>query len=530
MNLNEIHDLLLQLDNDDTTINVVIEPPVEAADADTDCDSDASDDANTCDPNHLPQRVLRSQAAIANLPTNENEPDSSQKKSIPVHKKRKLDVNWHKNKEKIENSIPDYEGEVADIPSEMNDTALEVIEKFFTDEWIEYICEQSKVYAQQKSLAYDQVNPRNFKVFLGILILSGFNRLPYRRLYWSESPEVGNDLVKNSMRRATFEQLMRCLHFSDNMSINDDRFYKVRPLFEHINKVFKAIKSKEFTSVDEIMVPYYGKHGDKQYIRGKPVRFGFKLWAACTSAGSLLFVEPYCGSHTHVTDRDAGHGGNVVLESVEQLKLSKGQHIVCDNFFGSIQLLKKLTERQIAGTCTMREDRLAGAPLKSKKILDKEKRGSMDEAYTGNISLVKWKDNKVVSVASNKERCTPLQKVERWDKTQKKRLNIDMPNSIHIYNKHMGGVDLFDQQVSAYRIRIRSKKWWWCLFSWCVTAQVVNAWNIYRQKHNKVQLLDYAREISLTLLKSYGTPRVKPGPKLSQKVTVSSVRYNTEHH
>ena len=85
------------------------------------------------------------------------------------------------------------------------------------------------------------------------------------------------------------------------MSINEDRFYKVRQLFEHINKVFKAIKSKEFTSVDELMVPYYGKHGDKQYISGKPVRFGFKLWTACMSDDSLLFVEPYSGSHTHVT-------------------------------------------------------------------------------------------------------------------------------------------------------------------------------------------------------------------------------------
>ena len=56
------------------------------------------------------------------------------------------------------------------------------------------------------------------------------------------------------------------------------------------------------------MVPYYGKHGDKQYIRGKPVRFGLKLWEGCTSDGSLLFVESYCESHTHMADRDAGHG------------------------------------------------------------------------------------------------------------------------------------------------------------------------------------------------------------------------------
>ena len=71
------------------------------------------------------------------------------------------------------------------------------------------------------------MNPENFKVFLSILVLSGFNRLPYKRLYWSESPKVGNELVKAFMRRKTFEQLLRCLHFTDNMAINHDRFYKV---------------------------------------------------------------------------------------------------------------------------------------------------------------------------------------------------------------------------------------------------------------------------------------------------------------
>ena len=30
-------------------------------------------------------------------------------------------------------------------------------------------------------------------------------------------------------------------------------------------------------SIDEIMVPYYGRHSSKQYIRGKPIRFGYKV-------------------------------------------------------------------------------------------------------------------------------------------------------------------------------------------------------------------------------------------------------------
>ena len=42
------------------------------------------------------------------------------------------------------------------------------------------------------------------------------------------------------------------------------------------------------------MIPYYGRHNDKQYIRGKLVRFGFKLCSACASNGTLLHIKPYC--------------------------------------------------------------------------------------------------------------------------------------------------------------------------------------------------------------------------------------------
>ena len=56
---------------------------------------------------------------------------------------------------------------------------------------------------------------------------------------------------------------MKCIHFTNNMLINNDRFYEVRPIFHYLNKAMKMNKtSGEFVSVDEIMLPYYGLHGD----------------------------------------------------------------------------------------------------------------------------------------------------------------------------------------------------------------------------------------------------------------------------
>ena len=40
--------------------------------------------------------------------------------------------------------------------------------------------------------------------------------------------------------------------------------------------------SEKNISIDESVVPYYGRHGCKQYIQNKPVKFGYKLGVAAT--------------------------------------------------------------------------------------------------------------------------------------------------------------------------------------------------------------------------------------------------------
>ena len=129
----------------------------------------------------------------------------------------------------------------------------------------------------------------------------------------------------------------------------------------------------------------------------------------------------------------------------------------------------------------------------------------MDKAFTSCISVVKWKDNKVVSVAFNKLRSEPLKKAKRWNRIQKKYVEVDLPQLIHIYNQHMGGVYVFDQQVAAYRCRIRSKKWWWLLFAWTVDAQVVNGWKLFRNYDKKISLLDFARQLVIDAVKLWET-------------------------
>lgn len=87
---------------------------------------------------------------------------------------------------------------------------------------------------------------------------------------------------------------MPCLYYADNTLTDDDRFYKVQPIVQPLNEPMKMNKADEFLSVDQIMVLYFGRYSDKQYMKGKPVRFGYKLWEADISDGTLF----HCGSNT----------------------------------------------------------------------------------------------------------------------------------------------------------------------------------------------------------------------------------------
>ena len=74
-----------------------------------------------------------------------------------------------------------------------------------------------------------------------------------------------------------FQEILSNLHLVDNTQITEDRYYKVRVLFEKLNFNFKQYGSFVNHSIDESIIPYYRKHRTKKFVRAKPIRFGFKF-------------------------------------------------------------------------------------------------------------------------------------------------------------------------------------------------------------------------------------------------------------
>ena len=154
-------------------------------------------------------------------------------------------------------------------------------ELFWDNALFQKIQHFSKVYAsQQDPRSSFDVTVDELKVVVGILLISGYNTVPRRRLYWSCENDVRNDMIANAMSRNRFDEILSKLHCADNALLPpSDRFGKVRPLISYLNdKYVKYWPVSQHLSIDESMIPYYGHHGCKQHIHGKPIRFGFKIW------------------------------------------------------------------------------------------------------------------------------------------------------------------------------------------------------------------------------------------------------------
>ena len=111
------------------------------------------------------------------------------------------------------------------------------------------------------------------------MLHTGYHKVPSRKMIWELMGDCRNDFIADSIRRDVLEAVMTNIHFRDNAYGDNDQFYKVHPIFENLNKSAQWLLplSSSLYSVDETMVPYYGRHSCKQFIRGKPVRFGYKV-------------------------------------------------------------------------------------------------------------------------------------------------------------------------------------------------------------------------------------------------------------
>ena len=192
---------------------------------------------------------------------------------------------------------------------------------------LQYICDESVKYSKSKGNHSFQIDIEGLKSFIAILLISGYVDLPRRPMFWESDVDVQNVAVSTLMSRNRFDDVMQNLHLADNTSLDpSDKFAKVRPLIEKLNQqCLENYLPEQTVSIDESMVPYFGRHGCKQFMRNKPVKFGYKFWVAATPLGYAIQFYPYMGKDEYY-DSDIGLGGSVVTKLADALPRQDGSN------------------------------------------------------------------------------------------------------------------------------------------------------------------------------------------------------------
>ena len=107
-------------------------------------------------------------------------------------------------------------------------------------------------------------------------------------------------------------------------------------------------------SVDEHMVKSKSRSHLVQYMRNKPVKWGFTLWVISDPTGCTLDFNIYTGKSNHRTEHGLAY--NVVQQLVVPY-LYQGYYLFTDNFYTSTTLTQGIYIDEVYCTGTFRIDR-----------------------------------------------------------------------------------------------------------------------------------------------------------------------------
>ncbi|RZF45995.1 hypothetical protein LSTR_LSTR014486 [Laodelphax striatellus] len=188
------------------------------------------------------------------------------------------------------------------------------------------------------------------------------------------------------------------------------------------------------------MIPFTGHVAFRQFVPRKPNPTGLKNYVLSSKQGLILDFEVYQGKSTTRLVPEVGGplklgtGGQAVLRLAETCP--PGTHLYFDRFFTGIALLDALKLKGISGTGTAMKQRFPNTNLKSDAELTAEGRGACDVVVRDDESvlLLKWVDNKTITMASTAHGKAPLSLAKRYSRAEKQYVNVEMPSIVKQYN------------------------------------------------------------------------------------------------
>ena len=112
--------------------------------------------------------------------------------------------------------------------------------KIFDDEFYLFLAPLINLcilYARQNNRHRFTCCLSEIKSFLGVLMFSGYHKLPQEEMYLCLDPDCSTSVVRDALTRQRHKKIKRNIHLSNNANLNiDDKLFKVRPYMNLLKK------------------------------------------------------------------------------------------------------------------------------------------------------------------------------------------------------------------------------------------------------------------------------------------------------
>lgn len=374
------------------------------------------------------------------------------------------------------------------------------------------------------------LDKKEFFKFLALLVVTGVDRKPTIKDYWSTHPIRDTPFFRSTMTRDRFEAIYHTMmHVSE---VGAEGKSKIEPLVDKIVEKFQeAFYPFEDLSIDEMVIGWKGRWKNKQYNASKPKKYHIKTYGVCDSATSYLYrILVYFGGDTSYVDCPEGAGhAEKVFDTLLQ-NLGEGHHVFADRYYTTHKLVQNLNRKKTHFTGTLNINRKNFPPqLKTLKLDHRQSKSYRSER--DGILTTAWRDKKAkkhVIVVSTKAKAGNVA-------VRRRRAEVEMPCLIHEYNQCMNGCDKVDQMVNYYgQFQRKTTKWWKRIFYWLLEVVQLNSYILYKLGNDlpKLTLKEYKLALVMQLLerssqlegvnppprRSVGRPATNPVPRLETTV------------
>jgi hypothetical protein len=358
-------------------------------------------------------------------------------------------------------------------------TPSKLFKRYFSDTFFLEIVKFTNAYARlnlnnSKTLkTFKDVTLEEIKVYVALLIMMGIHKHTCLKDHWSKD-EFHSSKFKRYMSFKRFKLISSVLHLSDPEA---DGFNKIRLLQNKFNRVSKKLyKLTKHLTIDENLYPFKGKFRHRQYIKSKPHKYGLKAYLLSSSSGYCYRVKFYEGKKENVE--------RIVNNLIRGFDM-EGHILYADNWYSTIDLVRKLTDKKISYLGVLRKNRLKDSYLKSLKP-NKNEFIITQNKFDNRILIFTVRQIRLFHLISN---CHPNNEDDSI-----------LQSIIDEYNRYSKGVDITNRLCASYRYPHRTVKWWKKIFLYFLELITSNCYILYSHKENKMSHKDFNFNISLSLL------------------------------